>query len=1032
MYASRRFPFEKSDKAENAQPSAQQCLSQTKPLWKGSAAIFFGCPEDYEMQRRTFPGGCILRLLLSGRMEILFPDGTFASRNPTPEEFFGRVSSNDLPPARHLASLGISFSAKMEAFSIDDELSLDPEVVCEAFANAGRGMETSSWFSRLDFAFASHGKTRSVGEAWRAYDLPPIKQAVYPDFQSNTQVVLNEDRAVRIEWRKPADSQKKAKQKKEREDGDDARPLCCRSEILVQAADGTRIALSVSASETPGEINERATRVTSIAIFRKQEWTVTVREDDQVDVEWTTGGNSQGCEAETARRYSCFLRRKEIVTAAETGETYIINAEGDVEIHPNAAGEETLSVPQPSPGFASPLTRQLTATQLEEDANLCKEKQDFWTLGPLRLFAVSCETGEAEEILDRAEVEAYLEQSQADPKSMVAPETVATDFREKREKPESAFTVFRTFLEYPEAEPERWRDFQERYFRYLQWEATKARHNIPYLVSPDVADFFLSNQERLSADRAEKEHSRKGKQQRNNAAREASLAFSLLRLPSSVLSVQALELKCLLLRGQVIPPRRQEEWLREALETLKSCKPTVESPPGTRPTVSDGGGLRPAPAFAADAPPERRARLQRSTSFSECFWESAQELEGKEERNFASFDLEQDQQKRETRGAAEETDKDSLHGKDLPPVAVCEAPFSGGKSSEDPSASAQREAQQDEGVSCSGHRAVFSPEIVSLERTGKASREMPSGAINAVDPLHWGVTPWADDGLALESGRVSRESSRLSTDFVRTGDAESEATHRVPEESVADRQAAQACGKGAPTREKSAFSRQRREGEEKGNECKDHSHALEERSRGERLRKSRQPKERDTEELDIRVKSSVYNVYGKPREKDGFCCRDSFISKMIVARKDLDATCGFLPNEKYQMTEAPVDRKIKTASLFPKTQREASQDSPQRLVEVFPRRLDFGACKVGERMRSGTRVRNLDSDVCRFSVVLEHTGPDDGYDIQLFYTAGRIAPGLCLEILAELVAHRPGPVSAVILVTHKAHLIRIPVTAEAV
>ncbi|RQX73779.1 hypothetical protein TGCAST_387520 [Toxoplasma gondii CAST] len=52
--------------------------------------------------------------------------------------------------------------------------------------------------------------------------------------------------------------------------------------------------------------------------------------------------------------------------------------------------------------------------------------------------------------------------------------------------------TYRTFLEYPEVEPGQWRDFQERYFRYLQWEAAKAKHYIPYLVSPEVADFFLS------------------------------------------------------------------------------------------------------------------------------------------------------------------------------------------------------------------------------------------------------------------------------------------------------------------------------------------------------------------------------------------------------------------------------------------------------------------------------------------------------------------------------------------------------------
>ncbi|KYK69506.1 hypothetical protein TGPRC2_289260B, partial [Toxoplasma gondii TgCatPRC2] len=43
-----------------------------------------------------------------------------------------------------------------------------------------------------------------------------------------------------------------------------------------------------------------------------------------------------------------------------------------------------------------------------------------------------------------------------------------------------------------------------------------------------------------------------------------------------------------------------------------------------------------------------------------------------------------------------------------------------------------------------------------------------------------------------------------------------------------------------------------------------------------------------------------------------------------------------------------------------------------------------------------------------------------------------VAPGLCLEIIADLVASSPGPISAAIIVTHKAHLIRVPITAQAV
>lgn len=57
-------------------------------------------------------------------------------------------------------------------------------------------------------------------------------------------------------------------------------------------------------------------------------------------------------------------------------------------------------------------------------------------------------------------------------------------------------------------------------------------------------------------------------------------------------------------------------------------------------------------------------------------------------------------------------------------------------------------------------------------------------------------------------------------------------------------------------------------------------------------------------------------------------------------------------------------------------------------VEVFPRSLDFGRVLVGAKLRHATRVRNMDVDVCRFSVVLEQA--DNCCDIQLFYTPGTV------------------------------------------
>lgn len=59
-------------------------------------------------------------------------------------------------------------------------------------------------------------------------------------------------------------------------------------------------------------------------------------------------------------------------------------------------------------------------------------------------------------------------------------------------------------------------------------------------------------------------------------------------------------------------------------------------------------------------------------------------------------------------------------------------------------------------------------------------------------------------------------------------------------------------------------------------------------------------------------RSSQYDVYGNRREADGFSFKDRFITRMIVARKNVHQLGR---NEKYALVEAPIDRKVRTASI---------------------------------------------------------------------------------------------------------------------
>jgi hypothetical protein len=50
-----------------------------------------GCPEDLEQSRTIMPFGTIVRKLISGRVEVLHPDGTTATRNPTTSELTSQI-----------------------------------------------------------------------------------------------------------------------------------------------------------------------------------------------------------------------------------------------------------------------------------------------------------------------------------------------------------------------------------------------------------------------------------------------------------------------------------------------------------------------------------------------------------------------------------------------------------------------------------------------------------------------------------------------------------------------------------------------------------------------------------------------------------------------------------------------------------------------------------------------------------------------------------------------------------------------------
>ncbi|PHJ17558.1 hypothetical protein CSUI_008622 [Cystoisospora suis] len=247
----------------------------------------------------------------------------------------------------------------------------------------------------------------------------------------------------------------------------------------------------------------------------------------------------------------------------------MIRPEGEIMV---TGGQEEMprGLEKPRPGFESPL-----ALPVFDDVDEAPNGPAPVSVGP-RLFAINCETGDAEEILTRKEVERYLLECQQDTNSMAAPPrelhhpyegcrshcifTTASSAAPKipltplpiDQLPGGIEVdcVPRHFLEYPATEQEKWKTFQKTYLQYLQWETEKARYNLPYLLAPDLLSSYLSGTDRNtsrpgSQGAAKGSHSRSSKHATVSAAR-------AVRLPSFPMSVQALELNSLFLRRQAV------------------------------------------------------------------------------------------------------------------------------------------------------------------------------------------------------------------------------------------------------------------------------------------------------------------------------------------------------------------------------------------------------------------------------------------------------------------------------------------------
>jgi len=95
------------------------------------------------------------------------------------------------------------------------------------------------------------------------------------------------------------------------------------------------------------------------------------------------------------------------------------------------------------------------------------------------------------------------------------------------------------------------------------------------------------------------------------------------------------------------------------------------------------------------------------------------------------------------------------------------------------------------------------------------------------------------------------------------------------------------------------------------------------------------------------------------------------------------------------------------------------------LVEVTPGACRFGPLRLGSLYRSTFFLRNLDVDVTRYTIV-----PVQSNFVSVKYTPGHLAPGMAVKVEVEIACIEPAKIEQLVEVRLKAHVVRVPVTAR--
>lgn len=508
-----------------------------------------GSPEDFELARSVSPNGVLVRELLSGRKEVMHPDGVYAVRNPTLEEMRHRLELYQQPGALESAPDKEAVELLQGLIAMAEEASASIALPTEQQKAAGLpghwriARPNGRLFGRFPAPASAQEASPSQKQpsgtlvddgATIEYSIQPSTSTTQVDPHTGQRVTANADGLLLVEdlasssffWELSDGTTGSSGSIQHGNeviiDKQGAARVTCRikngavppsTSVLIECEDGVRLEVLpqklTSSKLAPVDPAEDRSSSTNAAVVLRHPDGIVIRSTGAGDISvfsHAKAGASQVSFEDTEHTSAHVVHLDGAKISLTDKESSRIEVADSQSVLVQLAASSTLAS---SPRCARP--HQLYH---HSDAELPLPPE----APPVRLFAVF--DGEAEELLPASVVERAVQQAQADPKASVKlgeqmghpmeccrvhtiqrprsldppvlqPRTLPVppaivSATEGKAKQQRTCTEFRQFMEYPGLSQEQLTAFQDAWSRHLQEEEEQRKRHEFYGTGYEV------------------------------------------------------------------------------------------------------------------------------------------------------------------------------------------------------------------------------------------------------------------------------------------------------------------------------------------------------------------------------------------------------------------------------------------------------------------------------------------------------------------------------------------------------------------